>query len=49
MVVTQSMHNNEMEQPGGKEAHHTVVPTEKGLDVQQRPGKQSVGQDDTRS
>ena len=49
MVVTRSMHDNETEQPGGQEAHRTAVPTEMGLYVQQRLGKQPVGQDNTGS
>ena len=49
MVLTRSIHDHEMEQPGGREAHHTVVPTESDPDVQQRPTKQSMGQDDAGS
>ena len=49
MVTTRSRHGNETEQHDGQEAHHIAVPGEQVPKVQQRPGKQPAGQDDTGS
>ncbi|XP_062112094.1 formin-like protein 16 [Humulus lupulus] len=49
MVTTRSRHGNEIEQHDGQEAHHTTIPDEQVSEVQQWPGKQPVGQDDTGS
>ena len=49
MVTTRSRHGNEAEQHDGQEAHHTAIPGEQVPEVQQRPGKQPAGQDDTGS
>ena len=49
MVTTRSRHGNEAEQHDGQEAHHAAISGEQNLEVQQRPGKQPIGPDDTGS
>ena len=49
MVVTQSMHDNEMEKPGDQEVHRAAVPVGEGPGAQHCPGKQHVSQDDSGS
>ena len=49
MVTTRSRHGNETEQHDGQEAHHTAIPDEQIPEVEQRPGKQPTGQDDSGS
>ena len=49
MVTTRSKHGNETEQHDGQEARHVALPEEQVPEVQQRPGKQPAGQDDTGS
>ena len=49
MVVTRSKHGNEADQHDGQEAHHVPISDEQNPEVQQRPGKQPMGQGDTGS
>ena len=49
MVTTRSKHGNETEQHDGQEARHVALPEGQVPEVQQRPGKQPAGQDDTGS
>ena len=49
MVVTRSRHGNEADQRDGQEAHHATISDVQNPKVQQRPGKQPMGQGDTGS
>ena len=49
MVVTQSRHGNEADQRDGQEAHHAAISDEQNPEVQERLGKQPMGQDETGS